>query len=442
MRARLLTLPLALALLGTLSAATLAQTDIIAPQLRITTDPEMADIRFDGALQGQSPLTLSDLAPGPHLLSVTKSGYHDVRQSIALTGAQRIALNLTLEPVSGLILLHSTPPGSDVEIDGAHRGSTPLLLTDLPVGRYRVHFSQTGYLPKDIDLAVEDRTPIRIPVELTSDSATLTLDSTPPGATVTLNGIAKGRTPCRLDRVAAGESELQISLEGYRTFARTIRLAAGQGESVTAALDALPATLNVVSIPTGARIYVNDEFRGEAPLTLAKLDPGLYRLRAEKKGYDVLTRSASLARAQSKTTELRLVSNAGALEVITHPVGVRVLVDGKERGVTLAMQAEGSLISAPLKIELVDIGEHRVQLVREGYFEKTLSVTVKRQEATPIQESLKRRFIPDTEIKTAQGVYKGVFIDEGIQGKIRIEVRPGVIKSIEAQDIVSRRAIP
>ena len=51
MRARLLTLPLALALLGTLSAATLAQTDIIAPQLRITTDPEMADIRFDGALR-------------------------------------------------------------------------------------------------------------------------------------------------------------------------------------------------------------------------------------------------------------------------------------------------------------------------------------------------------------------------------------------------------
>ncbi len=440
MRARVLT-PLALALLGILSAAALAQTDITASQLRITTDPEMADVHFDGALQGQSPLTLSDLAPGPHLLSVTKSGYHDLRQSLALTGAQRIALNLTLEPVNGLILLHSTPPGSEVEINGAHRGTTPMLLTDLPVGRYRVHFSQTGYRPKDIDLAVQDRTPMLVPVELTSDSATLTVDSTPPGATVTLNGIAKGHTPCALERVAAGQSKLQVSLEGYRTFERTIRLAVGQGENVTAVLEALPATLNVVSIPTGARIYVNDEFRGEAPLTLAKLEPGLYRLRAEKKGYDILSRSASLARAQSRTEELRLVSNAGAIEVITHPAGVRVLVDGKDRGVTLAMQDASSLISAPLRIELVDAGEHRIQLVREGYFEKTVSVTVNRQETTPIQESLKRRFIPDTEIKTAQGVYKGVFIDESVQGKVRLEVRPGVIKSIEAQDIVSRRAI-
>ena len=441
MRARVLP-PLALALLGILSAAALAQTDITAPQLRITTDPEMADVHFDGALQGQSPLTLSDLAPGPHLLSVTKSGYHEVRQSIALTGAQRIALNLTLEPVSGLILLHSTPPGSEVEINGAHRGTTPMLLTDLPVGRYRVHFSQSGYLPKDIDLAVQDRTPMLVPVDLISDSATLMVLSTPPGATVTLNGITKGHTPCALDRVAAGESELQVSLDGYRTFERTIRLAAGQGENVTAALEPLPATLNVVSIPTGARIYVNDEFRGEAPLTLAKLEPGLYRLRAEKKGYDILSRSASLARAQSRTEELRLVSNAGAIEVITHPAGVRVLVDGKDRGVTLAMQDASSLISAPLRIELVDAGEHRIQLVREGYFDKIVSVTVNRQETTPIQERLKQRFIPNTEIKTAQGVYKGVFIDEGIEGKIRLEIRPGVIKSIEAQDIVSRRAIP
>ena len=106
------------------------------------------------------------------------------------------------------------------------------------------------------------------------------------------------------------------------------------------------------------------------------------------------------------------------------------------------MQDATSLISAPLKIELVDTGEHRIQLVREGYFDKIVSVTVNRQETTPIQERLKQRFIPNTEIKTAQGVYKGVFIDEGVDGKIRLEIRPGVIKSIDAQDIVSRRAIP
>jgi hypothetical protein len=172
------------------------------------------------------------------------------------------------------------------------------------------------------------------------------------------------------------------------------------------------------------------------------MEPGTYQLLVEQKGYDALSRPVILQRAQERTEELRMVSNAGVLEVITHPVGVRVWIDGKERGVTAAMPGDvESPISAPLKIELVDVGERRVQLVREGYFDKTLTVTVKRQETTALQEILKRRFIPDTEIKTPQGVLKGVFIDEDVNGKIHIEIRPGVIQSIEAKDIVSRRAI-
>ncbi|MDP6490147.1 MAG: PEGA domain-containing protein [Kiritimatiellia bacterium] len=420
----------------------LAQVESTGAQLRITTDPDMADVMLNGELQGQTPLTLSDTAPGVRLLRVSKPGYRDILRTINLSPGQRIPLNLAMEPVTGLVLVHSDPPAAEVEIEGAHRGTTPLLLTDLPVGRYRAHFALTGYLPRDIDLVIEDRTPVYISTDLTSDSATLELDSTPQGATVILNGIAKGSTPCTVERVPAGEGELEISLFGYHTFKRSLRLVAGQTETMTAALEEVPATLNVVSVPPGARIYLNDEFKGVAPLTLATLSPGAYRIRAEQKGYDTSTRPVSLSRAQKRTEEIRMVSNAGSLEVITHPPGVKVLVDGKERGVTLEQGGEDqSLISAPLKIDMVEVGPRKVQLVREGYFEKTVTAAVKRQQTTPLQESLKRRFIPDTEIKTRQGVFKGVFLDEDVQGKVRLEVRPGVIRAIEAKDIVSRKSI-
>jgi len=430
------------ACLGWLSSSAPGQVEISTSQLRVTTDPEMADVTLDGALQGQAPLTIADQAPGAHLLHIAKPGYRDILRSVDLAPGQRIALNLAMEPITGLVLVHSKPSGAEVEIDGAHRGTTPLLLTDLPVGRYRVHFALTGYLERDIAVVVEDRTPVYVLTDLTSDSATLELDSVPQGATVILNGIAKGSTPCTIERVPAGESELEVSLYGYHTFKRTLRLVAGQTETMTAALEGVPATLNIVSVPPGARIYLDDEFKGEAPLTLATLSPGAYRLRAEKKGYDTLTRPVTLARAQKRTEEMRLVSNAGSLEVVTHPPGVRVLVDGKERGVTRAKNGDDeSLISAPLKIDLVDVGERKVQLVREGFFGKTVTVTVKRQETSPLQESLKRRFIPDTEIKTPQGVFKGVFLDEDVQGKVRLEIRPGVIRAIAAKEIISREPI-
>ncbi len=419
-----------------------AQVESTGAQLRITTDPDMADVMLDGALQGQTPLTLPDAKPGVHLLRVSKPDYRDILRTIALSPGQRIALNLAMEPLTGLVLVHSAPRGADVEIEGAHRGTTPLLLTDLPVGRYRVHVALTGYLPRDLDLVVEDRTPVYVSTDLTSDSATLVLDSTPQGAAVILNGIAKGNTPCTVERVPAGAGELEVSLPGYHPFKRSIRLAAGQSETMTAALEEVPATLNVVSAPPGARIYLDDEFKGVAPLTLAALSPGTYRIRAEQKGYDTITRPVSLSRAQQRTEEIRMVGNAGSLEVITYPPGVKVLVDGKERGVTLEQGGEDqSPVSAPLRIDMVEVGERKVQLVREGYFEETLTVTVQRQQTTPLQETLKRRFIPDTEIKTRHGVFKGVFLDEDVRGKVRLEIRPGVIRVIEARDIVSRKPI-
>ena len=42
---------------------------------------------------------------------------------------------------------------------GAKRkGKTPLLVTDLPIGRYRVVATSPGYAPRQVELVVEDRT--------------------------------------------------------------------------------------------------------------------------------------------------------------------------------------------------------------------------------------------------------------------------------------------
>ena len=284
-----------------------------------------------------------------------------------------------------------------------------------------------------------------LPVSTRRDASglvTLEIDSTPQGATVILDGVAKESTPCTIEDLPAGESELEISFYGYRSFRRTVDLAAGQTESIVAVLEEVPATLDVVSIPPGARVYLDGGFKGIAPVTLVSLAPGTYLLRAEKEGFDSLSRPVALSLAQRHAEELRLVSNAGVLEVATYPHGVRVLVDGEERGITPAKDGhDGSHTSGPLKIDPVEVGERKVQLVCEGYFEKTVMVTVKEQETTLLQESLKRLFVPDTEIMSRQGVFKGVFLDEDVDGKVRLEIRPGVIKSIEAKDIISREAI-
>ncbi|MCX7590003.1 MAG: PEGA domain-containing protein, partial [Kiritimatiellae bacterium] len=238
------------ALLGTLallSGAALAQTPP-PTQVRVTTDPPDAVVLCDGIVQDAPPVTITGLAPGEHLIVATKSGYQDARRTITLEAGQRLAVDLKLEPICGLVLVRSNPPGSEVEVDGASRGRTPLLLTDLPLGTYRVRLSAPGYMPKEIDLKIESRIPIKLEANLRSDAATLEIASEPPGARVLVNGAERGTTPCVVERIREGDCRLELLLDGYEPYRHEMRLAAGQVESLNIILKPLPAELTVVSI--------------------------------------------------------------------------------------------------------------------------------------------------------------------------------------------------
>jgi hypothetical protein len=361
---------------------------------------------------------------------------------VNLRPGQRIAVDMRLEPLRGLVIVHSEPSRALVRIAGADRGSTPLLVTDLPVGRHRVEVSSPGYVPKEVDFELRDRTPAKVAVTLASSSARLEVSSEPPGAAVTLNGILAGQlTPCTIERVAAGESRLEISLEGYEPYTHTFQLAPGQSEKLTAALKPIPATLTVVSIPDKARIYVDNQFRGETPITLDGMPPGTCRVRAEKEGFETLARDVELKRATKVTEEFRLEGNAGSVQITTEPAGVSVLLDGQARGVTSARSNETDLVSDPLLIEMVTVGPHEVQLTRKGYYDLAVKIAVEKGKTAALHETLRRRFIADYEVRTATAVFQGVLVEVDPRGNVKIETRPGVFKTLKAEEIKSRGPI-
>lgn len=404
-------------------------------QVRVATIPEGASVECDGVVHDATPAVISNLQPGTHLLIARKQGYADARMSIELSDGQRMAVEMKLEPTLGLVLVHSIPSGATIEINGANRGETPLLLTDLPLGQYRMRLIGAGYRPQEIDLTIDSRKPKKIEVSLDSSSATLALRSQPSGARVLINGIDRGTTPCTVAGIPEGEVSLQLQLDGCEPYEQPMRMSAGERQEVTAVLKPIPAQLTVVSLPAGARIYVNDQFRGESPVTLAALEPGSYRIRAELTAHEIMARTVYLERADKTTEEFRLVPNCGTIEIMTAPAGVKVFLDGKERGITKAPPGETDRVSEPLKITLVPIGTRTIELSKKGFFAKEFTAEVERDKTVTIQQALKRRFIPNFEVRTDEEVYRGVLIEKDPQGNVRLEVRPGVIRTIKAQDI-------
>ena len=87
---------------------------------------------------------------------------------------------------------------------------------------------------------------------------------------------------------------------------REISLSPGEVRDVRIPLEPMPGTLRIVSIPEGARVYVNDEFMGESPYTLADAKPGTYRVRLDLKGCDSNARDITIEKGATLTEEFRM----------------------------------------------------------------------------------------------------------------------------------------
>jgi hypothetical protein len=115
--------------------------------LTVTSTPSGAKVFLDGELRGETPLGLTDLSAGGHQLVVTKDGYVDYVEAVAVTKDMKKTIAAALKALSGSLRVFSKPLGASILVDGEKRGVTPkegLLITGLSVGEHQLRFAREG----------------------------------------------------------------------------------------------------------------------------------------------------------------------------------------------------------------------------------------------------------------------------------------------------------
>jgi len=403
-------------------------------RLELGTTPPGAEVHINHQKRGTTPLSITDLPAGTHLLQLTRPGHRSILDTFTLEEGIPRPLTFALEPLTGLLLVTTNPGGAEVTCNGAALGQTPLLITTLEPGTHRLSLALPGYQRKEIDVILKDRTPVKQEVELMSASGTLNVTSDPADADVLVNGIARGKTPCRIDRIPDGSVNIEVKAPGFESHTRQVALAAGEVQNIDVALKPLPGTLRIVSIPSGARVYVNDEYKDVTPYDFVNAPPGTYRVRVEQTGFSPNARNIELAKGESITEEFRLTKVMGRLEVTTAPAGASIFLDGKRIGVTAAKGTDTTAVSQPFPIEDVLEGEHQVEVTRPGYATQRRDITVHRDMTLTLQIQLVRQFIPNYEVVTTRATYKGVLEFKNDEG-ISLETRPGISQLIPMKDV-------
>lgn len=342
-------------------------------KVRIETEPPGAKVFLDRRFVGVSPVVVPEVEVGEHELVVELEGYGRVERKVEIRpGEQKVSV--ILESLMGTITVRSSPPGATVAVDGKEVGKTPLSFK-AKAGPHRVVVTLFGFDPYVADVRVRPGKEVFVDAILKRQYGRLRVETTPPGATIIVDGKEVGKSPLVLEKVAVGEHKVMAKLAGYYPAVTSVLVEKGVEKVAKINLRKVVGGLYVETTPEGAIVYIDGTPKGKTPLGLV-LVPGKYRIRIEKQGYRTVEREVEVPREGTAEVRVELERRRGKLRVRSVPEGASVFVDGEFAGTT------------PFEAELEE-GEHEVQIMRSGYLPFVRRVRVEDRRLTEIQALLR-----------------------------------------------------
>lgn len=274
--------------------------------VKLNSAPPGAKIFIDGRDTGLvTPALVKKLKLGQEYdLTLVRDGYRTLDSNILLESSKPLPLKFELKksgPSNYVLTVHSTPPGARILLDGSDTGkTTPAEFSGLNAGeKYQLGLILSGYqehvssLKNDTD---KDRV---MDVSLSKvASATVRVDSTPPGAAIFMNGKDTGTvTPHDFSDLEVPQVvEFKLKKDGYGDAVETVGLPAGGRKALSLRLASLTEkrVIKVTVNVSGARVAVGGAEIGTAPVSVV-VAPGNYVIEVVSDGYVPQSRRVEVA---------------------------------------------------------------------------------------------------------------------------------------------------
>ena len=211
-------------------------------------------------------------------------------------------------------------------------GETPLT-SRLEAGRYTIRVEADGYA--DASRIIDLQEAMRLSFSLQPQIYELTVTSNPGDAQIRVNNVDQGRTSSILELRRGVPYSIEILKDGYYPWKKDITIERNEvlSADLVSTAEAAPSTLIISSIPTGARVFVNNQYAGSAPMEQV-VRPGNYTVRIEADGFTPLTQNVEVSDGAEQRLQFTLEPEEQALTINSEPAGARVLLNGFEAGST------------------------------------------------------------------------------------------------------------
>ena len=237
---------------------------------------------------------------------------------------------------------------------------------------------------------------------------TITVSTTPEGATVKLGSMKEQRSPATFTGVPFGEHEVAVTMEGYDPVVRQIVVDSEETQSLSGiALAKSSGQIEVVSEPQGAefKLIRTKEKKAETlvqigttPARIERLDPGEYQVLMAVKGWPENSQFVQVE--NNRNTSVSAVFAKGGLNITSDPTGAEVWIRAgdtpfRKAGVT------------PVSLSDLPAGKHSVELRYADWEPIRRSVDVSGGSTQDLEFSWERALVAFTSDPPGAEIYLG-----------------------------------
>ena len=321
----------------TVGGADTQQLDIrLAPlpgTVTIATQPAGGEISLDELSLGSAPLVDLTLEAGVYRVEAVLDRYQRWQGQIDVVGLnQSQTVDIVLLPDWANVSFSATPTTVTANIDGEPTETTATGVEVLS-GEHELTLSAPGFMPLMLPLNIVAGVNQDLgAVTLTPADATLTLESAPPGAGVTVDGAFAGLTPLVVPLSPSERHNVSLSKAGYLGASLSLTLARGETASRAVTLKPELGEIRFAIEPPEAEILINGQRVGAGSQSLS-LPAVQQRIAVQLEGYASFETEVLPKPGLPQQISVTLLTEAAARKAamtptITTPLGqTLVLVD-------------------------------------------------------------------------------------------------------------------
>lgn len=306
-----------------------------------------------------------------------------------------------------------TPPDSDILIDGIKvASSSPYKNPKISAGQHSLEIRRKGFISIKENITLKDQQKFSSNYILKPERevfGSVSVETDPPGATVTIDGqIKSGVTPMNMKVLAGVDHTIIVERSGYRRVEERFTVGEDETRTLRYKLTRSMAKLIVNSTPRGAAVSINNKHAGRTPYSQKIRVGEKYIIEISKPSYETVQKTVIADKEEDLTIDEELKRKGSTREQVvsekqegikTARKGVKaasgggngyisvsvfpwayVFINGKEVGVG----------TPAAKRHEVRAGQHTVLLRTNDGREAIHKVTVKANEEVSIKENFKK----------------------------------------------------